>query len=765
MSHRREEWVLGFYAESVGNGGTNRCTRWVTRPLADDPDNAYTPCFGHGSALPSEIASEIDFRAMGSARATMGGLTFKLRASSTVLSAFYTQAPRPRVCDLDAEISSSDTSIQVNRLGAGLTINDLLSKDLLLEREVFRTAGTFTGTGPWTLTGCSRGRLLTRATKHGVEDSDDVSVFFADPPGILLHRELVFFYVLDSGSYADEVVLFRGVIDDVDMDEGLEHVLIMANSLLQLTGEREIANALFKATKHTTNPNDQFQRFVGLGRLPDSHHHASPRYATFNIGGKSAGVASWGRHSNGAGDSGANVSVGNDRRRVTEWLGGSPALTPQELSDIKEIHEFFTTHPAGPPLNSDSDTLSSNVFTLGEQVLTTTEADTRGDPGPNGVDDLGIGQLGCALKSTLIDETATDTVRDRLGELPIQEAVHLGWEGKPVKAMEFIQNLVRPYGCVWAPGDDGKLAPAQMLGYADGTETAIAERDLAPDEPVRPARRLHDPIDQVVGVYDFRPGFGTQERPFNNGVRLRRYPHSRNSVERLEMPGVGSQDATGYEARVLAAELGAYWVQRWHIPIPQYRIVCLPTDDILGIWPGQRVTFTHSQVPKLEGGTRGLTDALCVVTSRAFDLENMVVELTLLHTGAIFTNVGKIGPAATVKALPGGNVITLDQNTFSASLMPGQTDDTFGFSVSSVVKFTTRDRSTVRGTATLNAVTPGAPPSVTVDSMPAGVAIGDLMQLADYDSALAADQSAFVWWADDLNTLGAGGAAGKEWTS
>jgi len=195
--------------------------------------------------------------------------------------------------------------------------------------------------------------------------------------------------------------------------------------------------------------------------------------------------------------------------------------------------------------------------------------------------------------------------------------------------------------------------------------------------------------------------------------------------------------------------------------MPQVEASVLLTTDSQALAVGDTASVTSRAVIAGDG-TRGVTSSLAQILSATPDWEAARVQVTLLMVGVIQTRARRITSAALVDGVV-GLVVSLEASTFSATPAPGQVNDGYGWAVGDVVRITTRDGGTVRGTATVTAVTPAAP-SITLGAVPGGTVAGDLVEPANYDDASSAQRAAWAYMADSDATLGAAADEAHQWT-
>ncbi len=259
-------------------------------------------------------------------------------------------------------------------------------------------------------------------------------------------------------------------------------------------------------------------------------------------------------------------------------------------------------------------------------------------------------------------------------------------------------------------------------------------------------------MDKIVARWGVTPDGKTRQRSYSDAPTSRRLLGQASQRE-LDLSGVWREE------EVDAAALREVRLWRWGLM--EWELEVLLDAQVEQLRAGDTVLVSHAHL-LAPTGSRGVSSAVAQIMSCTLDHtgeEGPVARLLLLHTGSLVTTARKITPSALVDGVA-GLVVSLDANAFSASLAPDQVDDTFGFAVEDEVEFLSRDRSTVRGSATVTAI--GAA-SLTVDAVPAGVVAGDLVQPDRYAFCSAHQQETWAFFAASDGTVG-GSDPGPEWT-
>jgi hypothetical protein len=212
------------------------------------------------------------------------------------------------------------------------------------------------------------------------------------------------------------------------------------------------------------------------------------------------------------------------------------------------------------------------------------------------------------------------------------------------------------------------------------------------------------------------------------------------------------------------------------------RAIRLPlTPALMGLQPGQLVTFTHSRIPSWTG-TRGITAAVCQV--QEVHRELMGGRFRATATIRLQSSVSA-GYCPEVLIAAGGlnaasPIVTLDATTGWGAQCHAQdrdaagdlsTDPSQGFAVGDkVVLSVVGDRTPISDepftivTVTASTITLDGNPSAGMTAAAAGQ-YGVTLRWADYDTATTRQHTGFAWVADPAGTLGAGSDGGKRWAA
>lgn len=708
--------------ESIGNGAADRLWRICDGPAPSwDTDSVYKEGLRR---FPGSIAAEVNFRDGGS---TIGGLTFELDANSTLRPLLYDQR-REQIDTLQSALAKAATTISL-----GLTT--LEGTTIILGHEAIHLT-THNGGGSYT---CVRDVLDTVDVAHGVGERDYVSVFSAATGPVLRFRKVTFGYVntATATGYSDEVTLWGGLLTGISAPSP-ELIRLDADGLLTLLSKKTINNAPWRSLpppdgvripREQDNPEPT--SFVGRG----SPRASSP--ALFSVAGKCVVSAAY------TAASGYTAVYTKPEDKVAE-----SAPYPVKPDALWEVYKCDGTG------STSALPFSENLITCCLQILTTT--DTAGD---NGNYDTGEADLGLGVPQAWIDVSGAEQIRATLGELAVMDRLYLGFDGKPVKAMEWMQSLLHGIGVALAD-DDGTLRFVVLEDNSALTTTIITEADIPPPPEFPPpyqARRMDNAFDEVVVNYDFHPGYGTVTDSFEDAVQkyLNRYGDSSQLTLNLE----------GISSRSKAQALAILAVQTWHQEIPQIDLTVLRTKNSIGV--GDLVLLTHPKIYQATGGTRSVTNQACIVVGKRLEMETATIRLRLLNVGVLYNRVGRIAPCARVEAWTLGTK-TLDikqdysDNGFQSGDLTGYTTDAAAFSAGDKVALCNRDHSLIEDGLEIASV--GSTTLVLVSAPSATPVDGNLIKFSSYNQAATQQTDSFAFIADANEVLGSGNDAGYEWT-
>ena len=762
MSASENSILLAVKIESIGAAASNKLYRFSSGPVngAWDTSGVYIEGL---HLFPNELETSVDFLNFD---ATAGSLSVTINASYDVTSKLYTQVPEQIATLTEALTSTTDNTIKLDDTG-------LAGTAILIEREVI-ILGSYVSTQ---YTSCTRGALETAPDTHDIQPADDISVFDAATGPLLYGRRITLLRVNDAtaGAYSDEETLWSGFITDVSAPA--PHLIsINADSILQFCRGRKILNDMPEVTPLTSAgiTSWKFDRRA----IAQTRNSSASLDISFENG-KWLGTnmrASAGAISYLVYRGVISSSTGVD----STWVDITPL--GDDRAKFKSGHQCFICDNTDTT-DTSSLPLSANCISLALQILTTTSTGKNFDSsGAVGAYDVGERRLGIAIPWNAIDIAQFESVRDDIGDIAwrtnerMQGRLFLGLKKNAINAFEYINRvLLGPLGLTLAVDNAGQLIIAQLLDSQDlATLTSItSENIVVPPLPVQ-TKAIQGGVDRVDVSYDLVIGRGAITDTFENIKRRRRAPFGDTSVLSLNLESI-PQTRVGFAAS-LAAQLAA----RYTYPIPITEIKIANTSGSMrDIKIGDLVKVTHDKLYKVRpagGVSKGLTDAMHLVSSRRANLNDGTISLRLLYVGNIYDAFGVIAPAAKIN--------TYNNTTRIFALQTGtdrfnndQSDGT-GFSVGSKLLVTTRQHVDRLGGNTLeieeiagggdNIKVTSASHTTLVSQLGAdpacAIAAGDLLSLPLYDSALAADQTKKIFMGDTNNTLGSGGVTAYQWS-
>lgn len=731
--------------EGCGDVTSGRCWRFASQIPSGDSDSVYLPHLGSPPWDP--ITATWDPRAQGAGAFSIGGVTARLLGSPEVLTRLYQLSPPTRYGTLNATITSSATTLTL-RQRADV---DLSGTAVTLGREVVRLDSRTVHAHPLHTYSVTRGLYETRAVAHTVAPDRDGSAFPADVFPIKLFRTVtVGMTPVDGSGYSSEVVLGRAVLSAMEMGGVGQWLSLTCDSALEVVRRVKLCGSLWRGqqTRRSEPLTDAGGWVVEWSGLDP---RALPSYKT-GVGlwrvGERVVLEDWSAYTPVSGDDvGATV-------QITDGAAPGPLSAPTSWDDAQgasELWEVFTTNPSSPALNNDATAtqarLSTNPVALARQLLTTSRSALYASAGDNGDYDTGVAQLGCGVPQDLLDTATWDAAEDAGG--PLCPSVWLGLDGEPHEALDTVQRILGYAGWAMVQTAAGLLTLRRLVTAAATptiTLTGAHQAQLTYDRP-----RLEDPLDELVVTWGRVPA----------GERVRTYRDAASTDRQLGQGVQGSLDLAGVDDEREAQSQALRTVKLWRWPMREVGCTILLTSDAQGLSVGDTALLSGLEVLSGAGARGGSALAqILSVTHRWGDGE---CDLTLLLVGLIQPNARRIAPSALVTSVA-SLVVTLEANTYTPTLAPGQTNDAFGWAVGDVVQISTRDGSTIRGTATITAVTP-ATPSIALDAVPGGTTAGDLIEPADYDDASAAQVAAWAYLADSADTLGTAADPAHEWTA
>jgi len=628
------------------------------RGLLDDPSTADPDNLLLDGLLmwPSELSADVDFR---DGRSTLSSQDFTLRATDTIRPLFY-RLRHGVSARLIASMTATQTAINVDTGG--------LDGAYTLERERIDIDGS-TQTpivGGFSYT-CARGALGTLASSHGIDTTDDIEIFQT------LHTlagrvvQLVRIPLDASNAYTEEVVLWTGVLRDVDTDDTGLTLNLAVDSLLGLIEDQRILVDRFQgelsgafidtATRGQTRL--RFEMTSDKTPAAGSGVSSDPPQALIMVGSDLVVKARYYFIDRGA------ASFINASAELQTFAG--PPL-PDDLGPYASIscREVFTTR-GDAPSNVDSSSTGDNTLPLSKhpgklvlQLLTTTlNGDTAGN---NGSYDTGINALAGRIPASLVD---TDGILRWGDEVGIRfDALYLGVEEGGRSLGEVLRELLTPLLSALVATRDGKLTVVRLQDSAEYDSTTTLTQSQVRSARVTHSRNLTDAIDRISLEYNAEPGMDADTINATDTIKYKRQPPGESSSMALRLPGVRRRD--------VATQVVQTIIQRYHDPIPVLFVEVLPT---VTLELGDIVRVTHDKLPAGDG-TRGRTSAaMCVISRReAFSgdpggMGDHVFVYGLLDVSLIHPRDGWIAPSGVVQASPSPTttVFSIGDNDFTES--------------------------------------------------------------------------------------------------
>jgi len=730
--------------EGCGDVASGLCWRWSSSAYAGDDDGVYLPALLQEAWSP--VSASWDPRGQGAGALSVGGVTVRLTTSErlSVLPRLYRLDRPSRLGVLHATITASATTLTIDQVSAV----DHSGAAIALGREVIRLDSLTSSSGLAYTYAVTRGLYETQARAHAADAYTDTSIFPADRFPFKILRTVTLGYAPVTGTgYGDEVVVARGVLRALSVDGQGEVLSLGCDSALDLVRSRMLLAQLWRGWRTRASEPAANGTWVvdWAADFPDQRPSYKPGVGLWRVGERVL-YNQWTYIVGPEGDRHPAVSAGDGTAAGPD----SPSVRWEDASEAEQVWEVFTSHPAAPPLvgsgTATQQRLSQDAVALARQLLTTTKGALYASPGSNGDYDLGIEQLGCGVPESLLDTAAWDAAEDAGGP---DLTAWLGLDGEPVEALDLVQRLLRAAGWTMTTTATGLLTLRRLVTASASPDHTLTGALIPDVQGQRP--RFEDAADAVVVTWGLSP-VGPRQRTYTDPAAAERHLAQGAQIELDLSPLQDPDEVESAAIRELVA---------WRYPMPQVEASVLLTAFSQALAVGDTASVTSRAIIAGDG-TRGVTSSLAQILAATPDWEAARVQVTLLMVGVIQTRARRITPAALVDGVV-GLVVSLEASTFSATPAPGQTDDGFGWAVGDVVRITTRDGGTVRGTATVTAVTPAAP-SITLGAVPGGTVAGDLVEPADYDAASSAQRAAWAYMADSDATLGAAADEAHQWT-
>lgn len=675
------EYVHALKVETLGNlfGQYRFCTGMPQGEVGTSRQNLWVRSL---LRIPEEIKTQVDVR---SGTSSVGGMNFELALKDTsYLKAFATKEA-PVLCYNTTALTSTSTSISlVNRDGTPATgLASILGREIIISRECMRihTEGV---PGTYQLT---RGLYGTIAQPHGNTMTDDREAFDALHPSFIKTRVVEYCRYDAGGDVSSELVLWRGVIANVTAPN--ETVFLSCDTSQALIKRKRLLNRLWQAAADDGSTAQKGSCTIeGLDRLPVQGDATNNRRILVNIGGQTAAFVTL-QIRNG----GAYFEWGADTDAVE--YPGSPRfvnLSPGGNGELL-ISECFSTRTGMPEILGNR--LSANPFELALQLLTTTKG------GGNGAYDIGdasrplIGEnLGCGLPASLIDVAGIEAVRDRVGTMAELDSVLIGDDPSPFDAEDFIQAILRPFGCVLTQSRN-LFTVIQLQDALPVDAPKVSNDDFFIGQgPVPSGSPPRWSFDQLVVTYRHIFGRSPISQPADDVFRRSRLSFGTADSEELGIPT---------SSFTLVSSLGSYMISRFHFDVSEVytEFPMLPEYDFD---IGDVIGFSEDYTPNPQGEL-GTVDAAMFILSKRISLGR---PLTYAYDGIIFSGkYGLIGPSAAVEDDGyGPDEVLIFDNYFTLVSGP-YGNDLGGWVVGDKVDFLDGADLSLKGTATIIAINDG----------------------------------------------------------
>jgi len=282
---------------------------------------------------------------------------------------------------------------------------------------------------------------------------------------------------------------------------------------------------------------------------------------------------------------------------------------------------------------SSSVTIQGNPMNILMAILTSTGAGTNGDyDWYDATDGLGI-------DDDFVNVSNIESIRDNW--LPGTSHYMRFTITERISALDFIEKeICKPLNMYPIIRSDGSFDVKLFQPPWNDTGLETLDEDSIIGLPKFDAN-FDALINEVEWHYNYSAGSYANQRFYSSASSLAaRGPGKKPLViktQGLQSADVGTEVFSRRRHRVF---------DRYLTPPP--KITCETFFSKWVVEPGDIVKFTHSQVPDIEAGTRGLTDELMEVISREVDLEKGKVKFELLWTGFGLGNYLRISPSGTV---------------------------------------------------------------------------------------------------------------------
>lgn len=374
-------------------------------------------------------------------------------------------------------------------------------------------------------------------------------------------------------------------------------------------------------------------------------------------------------------------------------------------------------------------TLSGNPINILLAVLTSTGDSDNGDY------DWYENQNGVGLDATeSVNVAAIEAVRDTWYP---GDSYYMSFTiTSPIKAKEFIETeILQVLNCYPAIDGQGRysIIPFKPPVYADQTQDF--DEDVIIGIPTWDGNlssmineiEFHFDYDHEDNEFDSKTLYENENSIFGRGPG--------KDVLTIKSKGLHSEHNA---ANIIAARKTAIF-NRYSAPPIKIKAKSFFSQYLTE--PGDIVRFTHSKLPDITAGTRGLTNVLMEVVNQKIDWQRGIVNTEFLQTGFLAGRYGKCSPIMTITAASSGTAFTV--STAHAALWTAgweaQIVNALGRQIAASITILTIDTGT------------GA---VTCDDIGQTPEAGWHVLFADWDNCTT-DQQQYGFIADTDNLLGA----------
>lgn len=627
--------------------------------FSEDPDELYINCLYD---FPNSLGVEVNFK---TGDVSIDSQTCSVMKDEEGILQRALEGRHNLVIDTLAEdLTASETAID-------------LTDGAVAEGQVFCIgreciiAGTKSGSGPYTYTGCTRGVNGTRATTH--YQDGDYEVFNAyDGTDYDLHiKKYRRVYILrkergqtGGSAYTSEEIRFRGFL--TGMRASLHAIDLTIESLLDVVGSMQVvtnpmklkwfAGAAISSGGGSTNGS----LLVNLG-YPDYDESRPYGYEYDNGGYRDTFF-----------DSGTdNVTrlFQNDEGTILKvhLRQAQNQFTQSQFFDAS----YYETEYDTPPINwedagsmifteivctdpnlgvGDNTTFntmpySNNPFIMALQMLLTTrDTDTTTHGGGTSDYDMGDGRLGLGLHEDDVDVAAFERLAVKYGHIQFNNFKFT----EPLNAKEHIQKMFLAIGCFLGYTNTGKIT-AFELRDVEGLQSvnSVSDSQLSMQDSPYMDYNLSDPYSTIDVEFGGIPNYTDPDTlRVNDRINQQRYTFSNEGLKGVDLTGLGRND------RGLVKALALAMIARWRAPIPTETFFLNDEDlDVPPLEMGDQLLITD-RFFTAKDGTEGFTDVLAQVEARREDIATEVTTYRVRFFGEAYDKVGLIAPA--VKVASGG---------------------------------------------------------------------------------------------------------------